>query len=276
TMYDDYLYYLVPEKLVPTLRTISHKYFKYLSNHASALTGPSSKCEEFFKECGATKSVSVVPNPVELDVFNPTHVNKTRATMLRQSYNVAADDTLIAFCGRLGREKSVDVLLNNWSKHVLHDDKLKLMILGEGPCLEELKEQAKSLNIDDSVVFVGRVEHEKLPDYYGACDLYVTASLSDTNSISMKEAMAIGLPVVHIYDPLNAGQVTNGINGFIYKDSDEMYKIFKRFQSMSEIEKLDLKNSVVNSVKKFGCEALAKYLIDVYQEAIIKKKYEVK
>lgn len=281
TMYDDYLYYIVPPKLVPALKRFSHRYMKFLAQKATALTGPSQKVQEFFNGCGVQKSVNVVPNPVELDMFSPQIIDKSKANALRKQYDILDDDILVSFCGRLGREKSVDVLLKNWAKVVKKEDKLKLMILGEGPCLEELKDLAKDLNIDDMVKFTGRVEHSELPNYYGACQLYITASLSDTNSISMKEAMATGLPVIHIHDPLNAGQVVNGVNGYIYKDADEMYSILNKFKDMTDEQKKEIQNSVINSVKIYSCEALAGYLVSVYKDAIKKKskkrrKYRIK
>lgn len=268
TMWDDYLYYIVPEKYVPALKNISHKYVKYLAQKATALTGPSQKVQEFFDSCGAKKSVNVVPNPVELDVFNPHNVDKEKTAVLRESYLVKEDEILVCFCGRLGKEKSVDVLLSYWNQKVKREDKLKLMIIGEGPCLEELEKQARELKIDDMVIFTGCVEHEDLPTYYGSAQLYITASKSDTNSISMKEAMATGLPVIHIHDPLNAGQVVNGVNGFIYNNADEMYAALKCFCNMSNEQRDELIHSVVNSVKIYGCEALAQYLITVYEKSI--------
>jgi 1,2-diacylglycerol 3-alpha-glucosyltransferase len=275
TMYDDYLYYIVPPKLVPMLKKIAHRYFKSLAKKATELTGPSMKVQEYFDSCGLKKSVNVVPNPVELDVFNPSNIEWSRVADLRKKYGIQDDEILVSFCGRLGREKSVDVLLNNWAKNVKKEDKFKLMILGGGPCLEELKAQAKSLGIEDMVIFTGMIDHGDLPVYYGACQLYVTASLSDTNSISMKEAMATGLPVLHIHDPLNAGQVVNGVNGYIYHDADEMYDILKRYQAMNNDERDALRSSVINSVKIYGCEALAEYLIKVYKKAILKKRVEL-
>lgn len=268
TMWDDYLYYIVPARLVPTLKRISHRYVKYLAGRATALTGPSQKVQAFFDACGAKKSVSVVPNPVELDIFNPHSVDREKVEILRDSYNVAADEILISFCGRLGKEKNVDTLLEFWAQKVKKEDKFRLMLLGDGPCLEELEIKAKELGIDDQLIFTGGVEHADLPTYYGACQLYITASLSDTNSISMKEAMATGLPVIHIHDPMNAGQVVNGINGFIYNNADEMYLAMNCFKKMSPAERKELVNSVVNSVKIYGCEALAKYLVTVYEKAI--------
>lgn len=275
TMYDDYLYYIVPERLTPLLRRIAHRYFRYLGKSATELTGPSMKVQEYFDMCGVHKSVNVVPNPVELDVFNPSNLNPEHIAAIRKQYGVADDETLVSFCGRLGKEKSVDVLLDNWAKYVKPDDKCKLMILGGGPCLPELTEQAKRLGIDKQVIFTDVIPHEKLPDYYGACQLYVTASLSDTNSISMKEAMATGLPVLHIKDPLNAGQVVDGVNGFIYRNAEEMYAILKRYQAMTNEEKAALTASVINSVKIYGCEALAKYLVGVYKKAIKEKQEKI-
>lgn len=272
TMYDEYLYYIAPPKLVPVLKKVSHRYVKYLAEHASALTGPSKKVQEFFDECGAQKSISVVPNPVELDVFNPLNIKAENTKAIRDKYNVSEDQILVSFCGRLGREKSVDVLLENWAKHIKTEDKFKLMVLGEGPCLEELKQLAEKLKIDDMVIFTGRIEHEELPNYYGACQLYITASLSDTNSISMKEAMSTGLPVLHILDPLNEGQVVDGYNGYIYKNADDMYQILCKYRDMSVEEKRNLRNSVISSVKIYGCEALAKYLEGVYKSAIEEKR----
>ena len=59
-----------------------------------------------------------MPNPVELDVFNPSNLNQEHIAAIRRQYGVADDETLVSFCGRLGKEKSVDVLLDNWAKDV--------------------------------------------------------------------------------------------------------------------------------------------------------------
>lgn len=272
TMWDDYLYYIVPPRMVPALKRISHRYLRFLAEKANALTGPSKKVQEFFDECGVYKSVNVVPNPVELDVFNPQSVNMERVEEIRRSYGIADDEMAVAFCGRLGKEKSVDILFKYFAKTIKPEDKIKLVIMGEGPCLDELRELADEIGVSDKVIFTGKVEHEDLVDYYGACQLYITASVSDTNSISMKEAMAVGLPVIHIKDPLNAGQIVDGVNGYVYNDAEEMYQCLKRFYDMPAEERQKFVNSVISSVKIYGCEALGEYLVSVYENAIAEKK----
>lgn len=267
TMYDDYLYYIAPRPFIPFVKKTSRKYARFLANNASALTGPSKKVEEYFRSCGIDKDVSVIPNPVELDTFKPHNIDEAKKEAFRHKYKIADDTMLVCFCGRLGREKSVDVLLRYWAKKVKREDNMKLFIIGGGPSEEELRELASELGIEDMVVFTGKVAHDELPPYYAACDLYITASLSDTNSISMLEAMATGLPVLHRYDPLNEGQVRDGINGYIYHDADEMYHYLLLFKNQSPDEKERFRQSVRESVDQAGCENLANYLITVYSKA---------
>lgn len=283
TMYDDYLYYVAPKPFIPIVKKTSHKYAGFLARNATELTGPSKKVEEFFKSCGIDKDVSVIPNPVELDIFLPHNIDEAKKAAFRKHYGISDETMLVCFCGRLGREKSVDVLLEYWAKTVKPEDDMKLLIIGGGPSEEELRELAKSLKIDNMVIFTGKVEHDELPPYYASCDLYITASLSDTNSISMLEAMATGLPVLHRYDPLNEGQVKNGINGYIYNSPEEMYHYLNVFKNQSPEEKEAFRESVRQSVNQAGSENLANYLITVYTKAYqdvlrdkTKKKSKVK
>jgi 1,2-diacylglycerol 3-alpha-glucosyltransferase len=267
TMYDEYLYYVAPRPFIPIVRKTSHQYLRFLARGTMAITGPSKKVEEFFKECGVKKMVNVIPNPVELDIFEPDNIDPGKKHEFRKKYNIEDDVTLACFCGRLGKEKSVDVMLNFWAETVKPTDKLKLLIIGDGPSKESLEKQAKKLGIDEMVIFTGKVMHDDLPPYYASCDCYITTSLSDTNSISMLEAMATGLPVLHLYDELNEGQIKPGINGFIFHDAKEMYEELIGLKNKSETEKQTLHFSVRDSVKQSGAENLANYLLTIYNNA---------
>ena len=79
--------------------------------------------------------------------------------------------------------------------------------------------------------------------------------------------MATGLPVLHRYDPLNEGQVKNGINGYIYHDDAEMYNYLVMMKNQTPEEKERFRQSVRDSVNQAGCENLANYLITVYTKA---------
>lgn len=276
TMYDEYLYYVAPRPLLPVMKRISHRYAKFLATRASALTGPSKKVQQFFDECGVDKDVAVVPNPVELDIFQPENIDEQKKEEFRQKHNISPDDMLLCFCGRLGREKSVDVLLDYWAKVIKPSDHCKLMIIGDGPSKPELEEQAARLGITDTVFFVGKVMHDDLPPYYACCDLYVTASLSDTNSISMLEGMATGLPVLQRFDELNEGQVRDGVNGYIFYDEKDMYREIMAYKNKTQEEKEALRFAVRDSVKQAGAADLANYLLTIYRDIKFPEKHKAK
>lgn len=270
TMYDDYLYYVAPRHLLRAAKKVSHDYFRLLGNAATELTGPSPKCQEYFQQIGVKKDVNVIPNAVELDDFSPDRISAENKAAFRRRYQIPDDVMIACFVGRLGHEKSVDVLLDYWARTITPEDKIMLCIIGGGPVQEELEQQAKDLGIGSMVVFTGAVPHDQMPPYYASCDVYVTASLSDTNSISMLEGMATGLPVLRRYDALNENvdQVRDGVNGYIFNSPEEMAAELRRLKNLSPEQLSILKASVIESVKRSGAEALANYTYNVYRKAM--------
>ena len=264
TMYDDYIYYIAPKPLIPLTKKLSHRYFRMFPQNAAVVTGPSKKCQEYTYEIGSDKKVEVIPNPVELDAFAPQTSTPQQRAQIREQYHIPQDATVACFVGRLGREKSVDVLLRFWAQEMKPQDNMRLLIIGDGPEKEPLEQLAQQLGITDTVVFTGKVLHPDLPPYVHTCDIYVTASLSDTNSISMLEGMAGGLPVLQLYDELNADQVTDGVNGYMFRDDAEMGQRLRQIRDMEPEELQKLKTSVIQSVKNSGAQTLANYIQTIY------------
>lgn len=264
TMYEDYLYYVAPKPFIPMVRIMSRRYFKYFAQHSQAVTGPSAKVQEYLDECHADRKVNVVPNPVELDKFSPDKVNWDHVAQLKQQYGFREGEMIAGFCGRLGREKSVDVLLDYWAREIRPEDGIHLMVIGDGPVREELEQQARDLGITDMVLFTGAIPHAELPPYLAVCDVYVTASLSDTNSISMLEGEAAGLPVLQRLDPINANQVIEGDNGYLFNSAEELGLKLRKIKNMSREDLLALKDRTTRFVKNSGAENLANYTLSVY------------
>lgn len=267
TMYDEYIYYLVPGSMVKSATKLSHQYIRFIANRAQALTGPSEKCSNYFHNAGVVgKDVTVIPNAVELEDFNPSRVDPEKKREFRSRYHLDDDMMLACFVGRLGKEKSVDVLLENWAATIKPEEKIHLMIIGGGPFLEPYRQMAQELGIGNMVTFTGAVEHGDIPPYYASCDVYVTASLSDTCSISMLEGMASGLPVLQRKDPINANQVLDGINGFNFETAEEMAAYLRKIKAMNPQELAALKESVISSVRKSSSEDLAGTMITIYEK----------
>ncbi len=265
TMYDEYVWYLIPKKLLHLGQQLMRAYIWNFARWANALTGPSYKVQEYFKELGVRTPVHVVHNSAELDQFSPKNISEKNKAAFREKYHIPQEDMICCFCGRLGKEKSCDVLLDYWAEAIRPEDHIRLVIIGDGPVREELQRQAKRLGLGNQVIFTGKVEHKDMPPYYASCDVYVTASLSDTNSISMLEGMATGLPVLQRLDPLIAEQVVNGVNGYVFNSAEELRDYLLRIKRLPPEELQALKASVIRSVQASGSQELAKNLLAVYR-----------
>lgn len=264
TMYDQYLHYLVPHPLIPVARKAVKDYIGYYGKIANAVIGPSARAGDFLASCGVHREVCVISNAVELDRMSREQADSERVQNLRKQYGITEDDFVICFCGRLGQEKSVDVLLEFFAACVHSESGIKLMIIGEGPMRKELEKQAHGLGLDHTVIFVGGVPHDQVREAYACCDLFATASRSEVNSISMLEAMAMGLPALLIVDEENPGQVTEGVNGHLFRTAEEFCALVHRLKSDPD-GLARLRVSTVESVQMAGQEGLAKRVEEVYQ-----------
>lgn len=166
----------------------------------------------------------------------------------------------------------MDLLLEYFAQCRKKDSCLKLLIIGDGPDRTKLENLSRQLKTDQAVIFAGEVPHESIREMYACCDLFATASRSEVNSISMLEAMAMGLPVLHIHDEANAGQVTEGINGYIFHSGEELASIILRFRNSKEPVRARLRDTTVNSVKGLGQTSLAKRIEEIYRQCITSRR----
>ncbi|MDR2909097.1 MAG: glycosyltransferase [Oscillospiraceae bacterium] len=274
TMYDQYIYYIAPKMLLRAATSISHRYERFIARNAHALTSPSQKGDEYFKKIGVNKEFNLIPNSIDLDAFNPGRITTEQRDGLRKKYGIAPEKTIACFVGRLGQEKSVDVVLDYWASTIKPQDNLHFLIVGDGPDRENLEKRARDNGIANMVTFAGMVPHENMPVYFATCDIYVTASLSEMNSISMLEGMASGLPTLQRYDELNADQIKAGVNGYLYNTAGEMAEKLKEIAALSPEELAVTKQTVIDTVTDRGGKELAAYMLGIYEKAIAEKSAE--
>ena len=108
------------------------------------------------------------------------------------------NDKTFLFVGRLGYEKSVDVLIRGIAEAAREDPGIRLVIVGEGPAAEGLRELARSLGCSDRVLFTGKIDHQTLlrGGLIHNARAFVTASRTEVQSMTVLEAIACGTPVI--------------------------------------------------------------------------------
>ncbi|MGB8658293.1 MAG: glycosyltransferase [Candidatus Zixiibacteriota bacterium] len=97
---------------------------------------------------------------------------------------------------------------------------VRFVILGEGSEKEKLIHLTRRLGIESCVEFKGVVPRERLLQYYRDSDVYVSASKSDSTSVSLLEAMNFGLIPVVTDIPGNREWIKDQENGFLFATSD--------------------------------------------------------
>ncbi|MGD9560030.1 MAG: glycosyltransferase, partial [Oscillospiraceae bacterium] len=216
TMYDDYLFYLFPHGMDKVAKPAAHTFFRNVASRATEIIGPSLKVVEFLRRCGVTRHVNIVPNTVDLSDFMPKNVDMEKVAQVRKTLGIRPGDVALCFVGRLGKEKSIDVLIDYFAGNFGNDPTYRLFIIGDGPEKDAIGQQITQLGLDGQVHLLGKIDHEVLPCYYHAFNLFATASLTEMNSISFLEATASGLYAVQRLDIYNRNQIKSGENGDVF------------------------------------------------------------
>ena len=276
TIYDECLCYVVPKFLTSTGKKIFYRYMRNTADKADVLLGPSRKSQEFLNRAGVHKNLRVVANGVDvtefsLDGFSKSEIEKKR-TEIRNLHNIPVDAFVGCNVTRLGKEKSLDILIKYVGTYMLQNKNFYLMIVGDGPEKQELEEISKNLKITDRVIFAGKVLNKDIKPYYLASDVFVSTSLADTNSISMLEAMAMELPVLQRYDEVNKDQVVDGVNGYVFSDAETMSKCLDKLINMPKEDMANLKKNVRQSVLGHSVQNVAQNTLDQYINILNKKR----
>lgn len=209
TLYTEYLHY-VPLK-IPSVRRLTERYLTYFCNACHAVVAPSHAVQELLVTCyGVRVPVHVMPTGV-----TPPETAYEQGR-LRNRLNIPPEATVLLFVGRLGLEKNVAFILRSFQRLAQsHVSDCRLVVVGGGTEERNLAALARRLGIDGRVVFTGRWPREDVQAAYAGSDLFVFASLTETQGLVVLEAMAGGLPVVAVKAGGVEDVVEDGVNGLL-------------------------------------------------------------
>jgi len=118
--------------------------------------------------------VTVIPNAVDIDKFS---VGGSADLALKQKLGLG-EARLIGFIGSFYAYEGLDILLRAVPALAARIPDLRVLLVGGGPQDARLRQMAKDLNIEDKVVFTGRVPHDEVQKYYDLLDVLVYPRLS--------------------------------------------------------------------------------------------------
>jgi 1,2-diacylglycerol 3-alpha-glucosyltransferase len=125
------------------------------------------------------------------------------------------DAPLLVCVGRLSPEKGISKLLAEFAAASKLLPDLYLMLIGDGPSKNRIKQEVYRLNLGKHVVLVGSVNQEQVSLYLSTSDVFVSASETEVHPLSIIEALAAGKPVVAIASPGITDIVDNHVTGLL-------------------------------------------------------------
>lgn len=275
TMYEDYTHYITKGYFDKSSKKIvEYLTLFYCDKTANELIVPTKKTYDLFKQkYEVDKNIYIIPTGIEIERFYVENVDKKKVNSIKEKLKIKDDSFNIVFVGRLAKEKNVDLLLSAQKEIIKKNKNINLIIIGDGPDMEEYKGTSKKLGIDKNTFFTGKVPWEEVPLYYRIADVFATASTTETQGLTVIEAMAASVAPICIDDESFRNTVIDDLNGRIFKTEDEYIKIVlelsKDKKTLTQLQKQARLNAEVHSSKYYG-----ESVLDVYKHAIEHKKYD--
>ena len=273
TLYEDYVYYITHGYFDNIAKKIAIKITKkYCEQTCEECIVPTDKIKDLFvNKYDIKKNLHVIPTGIDIKKFAPTKELNNKAQAIRKKYGIKNDDFLIGSIGRIAIEKSFDRLINAVYKMNKANNKVKLMLVGDGPALEDLKKQVTELKLDKNVIFTGLVDYGDIPAYYQALDVMSSFSVTETQGLTIIEGLAASKPTLCINDDSFKAMVQDKYNGYLFKNESEF--IDRAFTLMNDKNLYkEMSKNAQNSTYQYSKEVFASEVLKVYYSAIEKKK----
>lgn len=271
TMYKDYTWYV--SRNIKFFDMGCKKAVEYISkfycdNTADAFIVPTVKTYHLFRdEYHYDKDIYIVPTGLDASRFYKENSDKLKVTRLRRYLGYKRKDFVMLFVGRLAQEKNVPFLFDVIEK--TKNKNIKLLIVGYGPDEDKYKKEVKERSLEDRIKFTGKVAWIDMPNYYHVSNAFITASTTETQGLTVIEALAASLPVICIDDDAFKSVVVDNFNGRIFKDKKECLQIVEEL-STNKLELDSLTDKAEVSVRKYSLPSFAESVLEVYKIAIAK------
>lgn len=183
----------------------------------------------------------VIPNPISGEIPKPNYGKRNQT---------------IVSAGRMTSQKNFKLLIDGFSRIAERYSNYNLVIYGQGPLLNRLKEQASEYGLDKRIIFPGFVRD--VDNKINEASIYVSTSNYEGISNSMMEALAMGVPTICTDCPVGgaAMMIENNVNGILIpmNDVDALYnamtKILDNKDFSDKISKEAIKIKDKYSVEK--------------------------
>ena len=184
---------------------------------------------------------------------------------VRKELTISEDDVVFVYAGKIIPQKELHILIQAAAKLMANHDNLKVMFVGSGPqsYIEKLQQDIKAKNLEGKFAWHEAVPNEQLYKLYSVADVAVWPYGA---SISMREAMSCGLPII-IGEDSKVTELAEYHNSFIFREDD----VADLVQQMEKLLDPELRREMGRNSRKlvedkFSWRVIAEQFIELVSE----------
>jgi len=199
----------------PATQKFAWQYSNAFYNRAHLITTPSDFTTNELIKNGCRQRVITVSNGINLSCFDNSKKDEIKA-----KYN--PNGHIVLYVGRVSIEKNMMILLESYKEVCKTDKTTKFLIVGNGPFFLDSKAFVKEANLEDRIIFLGSIPNNelKVSGLFGASRLFVTASKTENQPVTVLEAKANGIPCIGPDSMGMPGVIEDNYSGFIVPKDD--------------------------------------------------------
>jgi len=260
TQYDKYTHYVpfLPKRYV-RYRIAKHTHYYY--NRVGHVIVPSEAARRWLQRHSVHQPISIIPTGTPV----PQVLSRTE---IRSRLGIRPETKVMLYVGRIAREKNMNVLIEAAGEAMTEDARIVLWLVGDGPYREACVQQVRALGIGDRVRFVGFVPREDVDAYYAAADLFVFASLTETQGLVVAEAMSYGLPAVVVHGGGAGAPIRDGENGYLVRNDPGVFALQATRILRDDALHARLSAEARQTPRQYGTAGMADRVLDVYCEVL--------
>lgn len=266
-----YIRHYVPGVPDNASRTATRFYTYRETKNAEKVFVPSTDMKKLLTTYKLEPPIEVLPTGIDIEMYAKTlnSQNPDKVRSLREQFGIPKDEKILLYVGRVGSEKNIEFLLRSFDRIAREHPEAHFVIVGGGRGLGKTLSLVSKMNQSRRVHFTGYVESEKtLAGYYKESDIFLFASLTETQGLVITEALASGTPVVAVDAPGVRDVLKEGKGGHLVPENVQEFSN-KTLKLLNDPRLREEKaNEALDVARSFSVQRFTKQLLASYEEAL--------
>ena len=268
TFFEEYLYHYIPFLPRNLLRWVARRFTVAQCHAVQYVIAPSRAMHDALRGYGVAAPISILPTGLEVSQFR-----QGDGARFRHEHGIDPRRPVALYIGRVAHEKNIDFLLQAFQRCYQQLPEALLLIVGEGPAVEHLRQLAQQLGIAPATRFIGYLDRDTtLLDCYSAGDVFVFASRTETQGLVLLESMAQGTPVLSTAHMGTRDILEKSQGALIVEEDAEVFSASLTGLLINSLNRQLLSKHARDDARKWSTREMTERLLQLYTKLMSQKQ----